>query len=61
MRFEAVWWVAQGPALRRLSRRPQLPRNDVDAVCVTIFLGGLARLASRRQTGAPHLLFRVLT
>jgi len=58
MRFYAVWWAAQGPSLWRLSRRPTLPRDDLNAVCLTTFLGGLASL---RQIGAPHPLFRALT
>jgi hypothetical protein len=61
MRFYAVWWAAQGPSLWRLSRRSTVSRNELDAVCLTTFLGGLARLASYRQAGAPHPLFRALT
>lgn len=61
MRFYAVWWAAQGPALWRLSRRPTLPQEELVAVCLTTFLGGLARLASVRQAGVPHPLFQVLT
>ena len=61
MRFYAVWWAARAPALWRLSRSAELPRNELDSVCLTTFLGGLARLASNRQAGAPHLLFRALT
>jgi hypothetical protein len=61
MRFYAVWWAAQGPALWRLSSSPGLPREKIDALCLTIFLGGLARLASLRQVGAPHFLFKALT
>lgn len=61
MRFSAVWWAARAPSLWRLSRSPDLPRDHVDAVCLITFLGGLARLASRRQAGAPHALFRALT
>ena len=49
------------PSLWWLSRSPNVPRNDLDLVCLTTFLGGLARLASYRQAGAPHPLFRALT
>lgn len=61
MRFYAVWWAAQGPSLWRLSRQPTLPREELGIVCLTTFLGGLARLTSLRQTGVPHPLFQILT
>lgn len=61
MRFYAVWWASQGPALWRLSRDPALPRPQLHAVCATTFLGGVARLAAARHSGRPHPLFRALT
>lgn len=61
MRFYAVWWASQGPALWRLSRDPALPRDQLRALCITTFFGGLARLAAAKHSGRPHPLFQVLT
>jgi hypothetical protein len=61
LRFYAVWWAAQGPALWRLARDPGLDDRDLQRVCTTTFLGGLARLASMAASGRPHLLFQGLT
>lgn len=60
LRFYAVWWAAQAPALWRLSRDPALPSAQLTAVCATTFLGGLARLVSAQQSGRPHPLFQTL-
>ena len=61
LRFYAVWWARQGPALWRLSRDPALPQEQLRAICTTTFLGGLARLAAAKQSGRPHPLFQALT
>ncbi len=61
MRFYAVWWARQGPALWRLSRDPAIPRDQLRALCTTTFLGGLARVAAAKQSGRPHPLFQALT
>lgn len=61
LRFYAVWWAAQGPAAWRLARDPALDRRQLQAVCATTFLGGLARLAAARASGRPHPLFQGLT
>lgn len=59
--FYAVWWASQGPVIWRLSRSPDLPPIQLQAVCATTFLGGLARLAAARRAGRPHPLFQALT
>jgi len=61
LRFYAVWWARQGAAMWRLSRDPALPKHQLDAVCATTLLGGVARLAAVRQPGRPHPLFQALT
>lgn len=61
MRFYAIWWASQGPVLWRLSRDPVLPAAQLQAVCVTTFLGGVARLAAAKDSGRPHPLFQTLT
>ena len=61
LRFYAVWWAAQGPAAWSLARDPGLDERRVRTLCVTTFLGGLARLAAMRTSGRPHPLFRALT
>lgn len=61
LRFYAVWWAAQGPAAWHLARDPDLDQRRLRAVCVTTFLGGLARLAAMRASGRPHPLFQALT
>ena len=61
LRFYAVWWAGQGAAMWRLSRDPALPKEQLDTVCATTFLGGVARLAAARRSGRPHPLFQVLT
>ena len=61
LRFYAVWWAAQGPVMWRLARDPDLDERALRYVCAATFLGGLARLASARASGRPHLLFRALT
>jgi hypothetical protein len=61
MRFYAVWWASQGPALWRLSRDPALPQDQLRALCATTFLGGLARVAAAKHSGRPHPLFQALT
>ena len=35
MRFYAVWWASQGSSLWRLSRDPDLPQAQLQAVCTT--------------------------
>ena len=61
LRFYAVWWAAQGPAMWRLARDPGLDEGDLRRACTTMFVGGVARLASMRANGRPHLLFQTLT
>ncbi len=61
LRFYAVWWAAQGPVMWRLARDPGLDARALRSVCTTTFLGGLARLASVRTSGRPHVLFQTLT
>jgi hypothetical protein len=61
LRFYAVWWAAQGPAAWSLARDPGLDERRVRTLCVTTFLGGLARPAATRTSGRPHPLFRALT
>jgi hypothetical protein len=61
MRFYAVWWAAQGPALWRLAREVDTDRRTFHTVCAVTFLGGLARLAAARHSGRPHPLFQALT
>jgi len=61
LRFYAVWWAAQGPAAWRLARDPGLDESQLWSICVTRFLGGLARLAAVRASGRPHPLFQALT
>jgi len=61
MRFYAIWWAAQGPAAWQLARDPDLDPIQLRAMCVTTFLGGLARLAAARASGRPHPLFQGLT
>ena len=61
LRFYAVWWAAQGPAMWRLARDPGLDESSLRRVCTTMFLGGVARLASTRAHGRPHPLFQALT
>ena len=61
LRFYAVWWAAQGPVMWRLAGDPDLDERALRSVCATTFLGGLARLASVRTSGRPHLLFQTLT
>ena len=61
LRFCATWWAAQGPAAWRLARDPALDEGRLRSVCVTLFLGGLARLAAARTSGRPHPLFQALT
>lgn len=61
LRFYAVWWAAQGPVMWRLAHDPDLDQRALRSVCITTFLGGLARLASVRSSGRPHLLFQGLT
>ncbi len=61
LRFYAVGWAAQGPALWLLARDPELDRARLEAICATTFLGGLARLQASRSSGRPHPLFRALT
>lgn len=53
LRFYAVWWAAQGPAAWHLARDPDLDQGRLRAVCVTTFLGGLARIAAWRAGGDP--------
>ena len=60
LRFYAVWWAAQGPAAWSLARDPGLDERRVRTLCVTTFLGGLARTAAMRTSGRPHPLFRAL-
>jgi uncharacterized protein DUF4345 len=61
LRFYAVWWAAQGPAAWSPARDPGLDERRMRTLCVTTFLGGLARLAAVRTSGRPHPLFRALT
>jgi len=60
LRFYAVWWAAQGPALWKLAVDPALPPRQLERVCALTFLGGLARVAAVRQSGRPHPLFQTL-
>lgn len=61
LRFYAVWWAAQGPVAWHLARDPDLDHDRLRALCVTTFIGGLARLAARRSSGRPHMMFQALT
>lgn len=61
LRFYAVWWAAQGPAMWRLANDPRLDESDLRRACATMFIGGVARLASMRANGRPHPLFQTLT
>jgi hypothetical protein len=61
LRFYAVWWAAQGPAAWSLARDPGLDERRVRTLCVTTFVGGLARMAAMRASGRPHPFFRALT
>jgi hypothetical protein len=61
LRFYAAWWAAQGPAMWRLASDPGLDEQSLRRVCTTTFVGGLARLASMRVNGRPHVLFQALT
>ena len=61
LRFYAVRWAAQGPAIWRLVRAGELDRRELRRLSVTTFLGGLARLAAMRASGRPHPLFVVVT
>jgi hypothetical protein len=45
----------------RLAHDPGLDEGQLRAVCVTTFLGGVARLAAVRTSGRPHPLFQALT
>ena len=61
LRFYAVWWAAQGPAVWRLIRADELDQRELRRISVTVFLGGLARLAAMRASGRPHPLFVAVT
>lgn len=60
LRFYAVWWAAQGPAMWRLAQDPGLNERDLRRACVTTFVGGVARLVSMTTIGRPHPLFQAL-
>jgi hypothetical protein len=61
LRFYAVWWAAQGPAVWRLIRADELDQGELRRVSVTTFVGGLARLMAMRASGRPHPLFVAVT
>ena len=61
LRFYAVWWAAQGPAVWRLIRADELDQGELRRVSVTTFAGGLARLMAMRASGRPHPLFVAVT
>jgi hypothetical protein len=50
LRFYAVWWAVRGPAAWSSARDPVLDERRVRMLCVTTFLGGLARPAAMRTS-----------
>ena len=60
-RYYAAFWTALGPVLWHTALHPERHRARIDAMAATVFAGGVARLLSARQVGAPHPTYRVLT
>lgn len=58
--FEAGLWVVE-VLFWQLAQDPGLDKDRLKTLCVTTFIGGLARVAAARRSGRPHLLFQVLT
>lgn len=60
LRFYAALWAAYGIALLLATSRPDAWRRSIPYLALTFFLGGLGRLASHLQLGAPHPFFTLL-
>lgn len=61
VRFYATWWGSAGVAMLATAAEPAPSPTFVRGVAAATFVGGLARLAAARRSGAPHRLFQTLT
>lgn len=61
LRFYAVWWGGAGLLMLRAASEPERHPALVRDLAAVTLAGGMARLRAARQSGRPHLLFRVLT
>ena len=61
LRFYATWWGGSGVAMMAAATAPDPSPSLVRGVAAATFVGGLARLAAARRSGAPHPLFQTLT
>lgn len=60
LRFYAAWWAGAGVLMWRIAPDTRMHDGILKGVLGINFLGGLVRLHASRQSGSPHLLFRVI-
>ncbi len=60
LRFYAAWWAGAGLLMWRIAPDTRTHHDILKGILGVNFLGGLIRLHASRQSGRPHLLFRII-
>lgn len=60
LRFYAAWWAGAGLLMWRIAPDTRVHDGILKGILGVNFLGGLVRLHASRQSGRPHLLFRII-
>jgi hypothetical protein len=60
LRFYAAWWAGAGLLMWRIAPDTRVHDQVLTGILGVNLLGGLVRLHASRQSGRPHLLFRII-